>query len=209
MAGFPPISFAQKRGLLPLPAARGSRYSVYQWGGGLRCLFLPTDERLACAGPVYIRPERQRDTRPVVHQPTQSGRLVGGAERGYRAHQHGGCQRQSDPSAAGDPTGCLEYQHLVAHGAIVNNINAWRAVFPNGAFHSLGDLLSAPVLTVASPFLNPSASLSDEAYERIPQQILGLLKCDHTPRVVIIFRSDAQASAPLDLYERSLFVKRP
>jgi hypothetical protein len=77
---------------------------------------------------------------------------------------------------------------------IVNNINNVRAAFPNGEFHTLGDVLAAPTLTVASPFLSPNSfppadpgllNLNDAAYERLPQQILGLLKCDHTPRFVI------------------------
>ena len=87
---------------------------------------------------------------------------------------------------------------------IVNAINTVRAntnnpnlpVFPNQVFHRLGELLSVPELTVASPFLSPNPlpaglttpparPLSDAALERIPQQILGLLKCDETPRVVI------------------------
>jgi hypothetical protein len=90
---------------------------------------------------------------------------------------------------------------------IVNGINSMRAStnFPNHVFARLGDVLSVPELTVRSPFLNPGAKtdgnttgsvkggytyqytmgLSDEAYERIPQQILGLLRTDATPRFVI------------------------
>ncbi|HVM47483.1 MAG TPA: hypothetical protein VMU04_05615 [Candidatus Acidoferrum sp.] len=89
---------------------------------------------------------------------------------------------------------------------IVNGINRARAntnnalppVFPNQVFHRLGDILAVPELTMASPFLSPNPvptpfndnfppnpPLSDAAVERLPQQILGLLKCDQTPRVVI------------------------
>jgi hypothetical protein len=87
---------------------------------------------------------------------------------------------------------------------MVNAINTVRAntnnpnlpVFPNHVFHRLGDLLSVPELTMASPFLSPNPltvssdnspaqPLGDAALERIPQQIFGLLKCDKTPRVVI------------------------
>jgi hypothetical protein len=74
---------------------------------------------------------------------------------------------------------------------IVNAINAARANFPNNCFQRLGDLLTVPALTVASPFLNLTYTaglappISDAAMERIPQQILGLLKADSTPRFVI------------------------
>jgi hypothetical protein len=102
---------------------------------------------------------------------------------------------------------------------IVNAINLTRAsayvvgnnafpVFRNYSFQTLGDILAVPQLTVASPFLNtnippsiagfanPNYMLNDAAYERIPQQILGLLKCDHTPRFVVY--SFGQALKPAD-----------
>ena len=93
---------------------------------------------------------------------------------------------------------------------IVNAINFRRAntnlalpVFPNRSFQSLGDILAVPELTVASPFLNTNIqpgnvnyALTDAACERIPQQILGLLKCDHTPRFVVY--SFGQALKPAD-----------
>jgi hypothetical protein len=93
---------------------------------------------------------------------------------------------------------------------IVNAINLTRAntnallpVFPNRNFQTLGDILAVPELTVASPFLNtnvpptdPNYVLNDAVYERIPQQILGLLKCDHTPRFVVY--SFGQALKPAD-----------
>ena len=85
---------------------------------------------------------------------------------------------------------------------IVNAINTVRAnsnnaalpVFPNHVFHRLGDILAVPELTTASPFLSPNPEpnnalpnmpMNDAAMERLPQQILGLLKCDETPRVAI------------------------
>jgi hypothetical protein len=108
---------------------------------------------------------------------------------------------------------------------IVNAINRMRAsayvvgtnvfpVFRGYSFQSLGDILAVPELTVASPFLNtntlpsdsyyPNDSLTDAAYERIPQQILGLLKCDHSPRFVVY--SFGQALKPAD---RSLVTSGP
>ncbi len=81
---------------------------------------------------------------------------------------------------------------------IVNGINAQRTttnvfgqpLYPGQVFTRLGDVLSTPQLTVASPFLNINASviganaLNDAAYERIPQQIMSLLRVG-TPRYVI------------------------
>jgi hypothetical protein len=49
-------------------------------------------------------------------------------------------------------------------------------------------VLAAPELTIASPFLNTNVNkgtLTEAAYERIPQQILGLLKGADEPRFVI------------------------
>jgi hypothetical protein len=76
---------------------------------------------------------------------------------------------------------------------LVNGINFARSNnSPRHVFSRLSDILAVPELTVASPFLNtvglPSfrnGGLNDEAYERLPQQIGGLLKCDSVPRFVI------------------------
>jgi hypothetical protein len=87
--------------------------------------------------------------------------------------------------------------------AVRSNTNGPQPVFPNQVFHRLGDLLSVPELTVASPFLSllppgtePKLPLSDAAFERIPQQILGLLKCDQTPRVVVYAFGQTLKPAP-------------
>ena len=72
------------------------------------------------------------------------------------------------------------------------NTNAGRFIFPSQTFRRLGDILTVPELTVASPFLNtnvppgnPKYALNDAAYESLPQQIAGLLKVDSVPRFVI------------------------
>ncbi len=81
---------------------------------------------------------------------------------------------------------------------IVASLNATRMglftnqigqVTSNGYFPNLGSVLSAPALTVASPFLNTNGvnatyGITDDMYERIPEQILSLLKQDE-PRVVV------------------------
>jgi hypothetical protein len=76
---------------------------------------------------------------------------------------------------------------------IVNAINIARYNSnPRHVFSRLSDILATPELTTASPFLNtnnpPSllnSGLNDAAYERLPQQIAGLLKADSVPRFVI------------------------
>jgi len=76
---------------------------------------------------------------------------------------------------------------------IVDGINRAKAQQPTGTFQSLGDVLAAPELTVASPFLNLSSpaqlerGLTDVAVERIPQQILSLLKTDDARIVIYAF----------------------
>ncbi|MDB6067816.1 MAG: hypothetical protein JWR26_4024 [Pedosphaera sp.] len=75
---------------------------------------------------------------------------------------------------------------------LVTGINKARAStnVPGQVFTSLGQILSAPELTVSSPFLNtngvniPQKGLNDAAYERIPQQVFSLLRVG-TPRYVI------------------------
>jgi hypothetical protein len=75
---------------------------------------------------------------------------------------------------------------------LVNAINNTRNNNPRHVFSRLGDILAVPELTTASPFLNTNNTpsyynngLNDAAYERIPQQVAGLLKADSVPRFVI------------------------
>jgi hypothetical protein len=80
---------------------------------------------------------------------------------------------------------------------VVAGINNTRAQRPSGQFRRLSDFLSVPELSIQSPFLNNAffaggsgnapASLDqvfDSDYERIPQQILSLVKVGE-PRFVI------------------------
>jgi hypothetical protein len=90
---------------------------------------------------------------------------------------------------------------------IVNGINRSRATNnPYGAFAGRGDILSVPELTVASPYLqgaNPDAT-PDWVYERIPQQIMGLLRGgDEPPRFVIYAFGQALKPAEHSLYTAS------
>jgi hypothetical protein len=85
---------------------------------------------------------------------------------------------------------------------IVEAIGNTRTNFDKGVFHKLGDILAVPELTERSPFLNREneaqllMGINDAAYERIPQQILGLLQHSSTPRFVVY--SYGQTLRPAD-----------
>ena len=85
---------------------------------------------------------------------------------------------------------------------IVDNLNLVRSQMPDQVFHHAGEIMAAPALTTASPFLDlrsqNSLYLPDEVYERIPQQIMSLVKPDE-PRVVIYAfgQSLSPAGAPM------------
>jgi hypothetical protein len=97
-----------------------------------------------------------------------------------------------------DPTTWSPVVQLVKRINDVRATNSTRHVFSR-----LGDILAVPEFTVSSPFLNTNgtatlanSALNDAAYERLPQQILGLLKCDHTPRFVIYAFGQTLKPAP-------------
>jgi hypothetical protein len=95
---------------------------------------------------------------------------------------------------------------------IVQAINDVRAtntlLFPDHSFHHVGDVLAVPELTVdqsrtnGSPFLNlfdqdmRLHGISEAVYERIPQQIMSLLRLDDAPRFVIYAYGQALSPAP-------------
>lgn len=89
-----------------------------------------------------------------------------------------------------DPTAWPPLVRLVKR---INDVRSTNS--PSHAFSRLSDLLAVPELTVLSPFLNTNATpilpslgnngLNDAAYERLPQQIAGLLQVDSSPRFVI------------------------
>jgi hypothetical protein len=72
---------------------------------------------------------------------------------------------------------------------IYSSITNVRANSPGGVFTRVGDILAAPALSITSPFLNiagpnSATQLNDAAYERLPQQIMSLLRVGQ-PRYVI------------------------
>lgn len=92
---------------------------------------------------------------------------------------------------------------------MVDGINRVRAQMPGQTFRRLGELLSVPELTVASPFLSQTGEqdvefgLTDVAYEQIPQQILSLLKVGEGRFVIYAY---GQALKPAD---RSILTSGP
>jgi len=106
------------------------------------------------------------------------------------------------PAGVYDPTAApATWPPLVQLVKRINDVRATNST--RHVFSRLGDILAVPELTVASPFLNTSGTpslgnsgLNDAAYERLPQQILGLLKCDHTPRFVIYTFGQTLKPAP-------------
>jgi hypothetical protein len=74
---------------------------------------------------------------------------------------------------------------------------------PLAVFQSVGDVLSAPALTIQSPFLNGHQNhvqnvWSDRAVEQIPQQIMSLLQRDE-PRFVVYAFGQSLKPAPQSL----------
>jgi hypothetical protein len=87
-------------------------------------------------------------------------------------------------------------------------INATRSLtnlFPFQSFTHVGDILQTPALTELSPFLNqvdrlnlgiqPKYGISDELYEWLPQQIMGLVRLGE-PRFVVYGYGQALRPAP-------------
>ncbi len=87
---------------------------------------------------------------------------------------------------------------------IVDGINRTRAAQNSRTYRTVGEILSVPELTVLSPYLNwgnrrqYEQGIDDAAYERIPQQILSLLRTDE-PRVVVYAFGQALKPAPRSL----------
>ena len=88
---------------------------------------------------------------------------------------------------------------------ILTGINRTRSdtnLFPTSTFNHLGDILSVPELSDASPFLNVTANtlpllrgINDAAYEWLPQQALSLLQIGK-PRFTIYAYGQALQPAP-------------
>jgi len=103
------------------------------------------------------------------------------------------------------PDGPVGLNHYPQLRRIVEGINRTRQLEVTNnqqsipVFSRLGRILATPELTVASPFLNPSNLVTDAVLERIPQQILSLLRADE-PRFVVYAYGQALREAPNSLY---------
>jgi hypothetical protein len=88
---------------------------------------------------------------------------------------------------------------------IVNAINDVRNTNYNGSFNHLGEVLSVPQLTLSSPYLGTTngasvmslnnTAMSDAVVERIPQQVLSLLRGKETRFVIYAY---GQSLKPAD-----------
>lgn len=87
---------------------------------------------------------------------------------------------------------------------IVEGINQTRAALPfNGQYLTRGDILAVPELSLSSPYLDQTKNpiqqgISDVALERIPQQIMSLLRLGD-PRVVVYAYGQALQPAPFSI----------
>jgi hypothetical protein len=105
----------------------------------------------------------------------------------------------ADGGVAIDPTNV--YQFVDAPGGL----NMTRTNEPNGLFHKVGEILKSPALTVSNMFLANvpmSGAVSgfpygDEVVERIPQQIMGLLKVGEPQFVIYAW---GESLRPKNLY---------
>ena len=75
--------------------------------------------------------------------------------------------------------------------ARANTASATGIVFPNHAFQQVGDVLATPQLSSVSPFLNTfglntlaANGITDEALEKIPTQLLPLLRFDSFGQII-------------------------
>jgi len=87
---------------------------------------------------------------------------------------------------------------------LMTAINDVRRTNFAGSFTKLGDILAVPEYSVNSPFMNltnvPAAkqlwSVNDAVCERLPQQTLGLLSLDPSPRFLVFAYGQALKPAP-------------
>jgi hypothetical protein len=93
-------------------------------------------------------------------------------------------------------------QILSGPGGIINA----RTNFPNNTFQRMGDILAAPALSIASPYLAGGTNIiNDAVVERIPQQIMGLLRGNEQPRFVIYSFGQTLRPAEHSIMQSGLF----
>jgi len=90
-------------------------------------------------------------------------------------------------------------------GMIAQGIQTARANAKNGIFRDAGDVLATPELSIASPFINTNGlstlyanGLTDEALEKIPTQLIPLLRVDSFGK---IFSANGQLGLSFSGYD--------
>ena len=89
----------------------------------------------------------------------------------------------------------------------INDIRANTNLFPQQVFKHVGDILAVPALTELSPFVNlvNTNFNTDEMYEWLPQQTMGLLTVSTAPRYVIYSYGQTLKPAPNGITTDSSF----
>jgi hypothetical protein len=85
---------------------------------------------------------------------------------------------------------------MIGPNALTRYIGSW----PNGYWAGVSPLVNLGQPSSIEGETQSSVGVDDATYERIPQQILGLLKCDHTPRFVIYAYGQALKPADRSIY---------
>lgn len=111
--------------------------------------------------------------------------------------QVGWKQMVIEPDMPGEP----QLREIVA--GINRTRDAQANLVPGGQgepyFSDLGSILATPQLTMASPFINTNNLVNDQILERIPQQVLSLLRPDD-PQFVVYAFGQTLKPAPNSLY---------
>jgi hypothetical protein len=103
------------------------------------------------------------------------------------------------------PAGAYDTNNVPPLIRIVNGIINSRTNFANNTYQRLGDILATPELTVRSPYLiGPTNLMNDAVIERIPQQIMGLLRTGDQPRFVIYSYGQSLKPAPRSVIPNSI-----
>jgi hypothetical protein len=92
-----------------------------------------------------------------------------------------------------------QLQTIVAGLANARAREQASGVYPIAAFGHMGRVLATPELTLASPYISTNNLMTDAIVERIPQQVLGLLKEDE-PRFVVYAFGQSLREAPSSVY---------
>jgi hypothetical protein len=114
------------------------------------------------------------------------------------------------PAGVFDASDNTTWSPLVKLWTGINATRANRSFFPAATFTKLGDILSVPELTDASPFLNRAGvfartrGVPDPVYEWLPHQVLSLLQFGE-PRFTVYAYGQTLAPAPESVLRSGAF----